>query len=481
MRNFTIYFIVFFIFGLVKTAGAQLVIAKPNLGFTQACANPSFNSYNVTFAFSPEAELDTANQFIVELSDETGSFANAITIYSSTAGSVTTSPATLTFSFPTDVSGEAYKLRIKSTAPAATSSSSDAFVAYYKLQDAPFSINNLIATGVYCAGGSYLLTIDNPGDPTNDSPLQYPSLTYKWYRETSPTTSVFVADGESLEVNQPGTYFVETNYGTCTSSSFSNRVAVSESSSGTSSSISSSLGNPFCASEGATTLSAIAGSGYQWYKDGAVISGAVNQMYSTSESGTYSVVVDLGNCTETADIELSNSGFSSSIDVESEFFLEDGETAVVTVTTDAISPDFTWYRNGQPINGETESSYDVSETGNYKVTISQTNGCISTNDLEFTVKSSAEQFPNVANIPNLISPNGDGTNDTWVIPQEYISGTNTEITILNAQGKIVFKTDNYLNNWPENQMDFKDVNPIFFYIITTQNRSTRKGSITVIK
>ena len=61
---------------------------------------------------------------------------------------------------------------------------------------------------MYCSGSSYLLTIDNPGTGTNDSPLQYPSLTFDWYKETSPTMSVFVSSGSSLNVNEPGTYAV---------------------------------------------------------------------------------------------------------------------------------------------------------------------------------------------------------------------------------------------------------------------------------
>ena len=87
----------------------------------------------------------------------------------------------------------------------------------------------------------------------------------------------------------------------------------------------------------------------------------------------------------------------------------------------------------------------------------------------------------MANIPNLISPNGDGINDTWVIPQAYVSGTNTEVVIMSSQGKIMLQTTDYQNNWPQNQLDFKDVNPVYYYIITTTNNKTRKGSITVVK
>lgn len=475
MRNFTLFFKIFFVCVLTTSVKAQIAIAKPNLGFSQACANPSFNTYNVSFSFSPETELEGANQFIIELSDATGSFSNAEIIYTSSAGSVTTSPATLTFAFPTDVSGEAYKLRIKSTAPSATSSSSNAFAAYYKLQDTPFSINNLIETGVYCSGGSYLLTIDNPGDPTNDSPLQYPSLTFKWYKETGPTTSVYVADGESLSVNEPGTYFVKTDYGTCTSSSYSNRVTVNESSTGASSSINSSLGNPFCASEGATTLSAISGNSYQWFKDGEAISGATEQRYITDESGEYSVRIDLGNCTENASINLNSEGFSSSIDIERNSILDEGETVMVTITSDASNPEYKWYRNNELISGATSNSYEAMQTGSYMAVVTQTNGCVSSSQHEFLLSPPAD------NIPNLVSPNNDGFNDTWILPPEYLGGTGTEVAIYNAQGKKVLLTNNYQNNWPENQLDFKDVNPIYYYIITTRGQQTRKGSITVVK
>ena len=73
-----------------------------------------------------------------------------------------TSPATINFSFPSTISGEGYRIKIKSSAPVASSSGSVSFAAYYKIQDSPFTINNLVGTAAFCASGSYLLTIDNP-------------------------------------------------------------------------------------------------------------------------------------------------------------------------------------------------------------------------------------------------------------------------------------------------------------------------------
>ena len=81
MKNFTItYIVVFFILSITETIGAQVVISTPSLGFSQACASPSFNTYNITFSFSPEGNLSSTNQFIIELSDATGSFSSATEI-----------------------------------------------------------------------------------------------------------------------------------------------------------------------------------------------------------------------------------------------------------------------------------------------------------------------------------------------------------------------------------------------------------------
>ncbi|MGM5470263.1 gliding motility-associated C-terminal domain-containing protein [Flavobacteriaceae bacterium LMO-SS05] len=477
MKNFTIINVLVILF-LTVNLNAQIVLGTPSLGFSQACASSSFNAYNVTFTFSPETALGLSNQFIIELSDASGSFSSPTVVFTSTSGAVTTSPATLSFPLPNTTAGEAYKVRVKSTNPVASSTNSVAFPAYYKVQDSPFSINNLIATGAYCSGGSYVLSIDNPGTGSNDSPLQYPSLTFNWYKETSQTTSVFVASGETLSVNQPGTYFVRTNYGTCTSNSFSNRVTVSEATTQSTSSISSSLGNPYCSSEGPTTLSAINGESYKWYKDGTEISGATSQMFTTDEAGTYSVTVDLGTCVTNASIDLENNGFSSSIDVPENNSVQEGESLVATVTTDATNPEFEWYFNETLIASATGNSFEASALGSYKVVITQTSGCIASNEFAFRLM---EPFPDVENIPNLISPNGDGVNDTWMIPKDYVSGTNTEVIVLNSKGEIVLQTKDYQNNWPQNQLNFKVLNPVFYYIITTQDHKTRKGSITVIK
>lgn len=81
--------------------------------------------------------------------------------------------------------------------------------------------------------------------------------------------------------------------------------------------------------------------------------------------------------------------------------------------------------------------------------ICATNACGSTCDTGVVVYTITQDpnppVPNVK-IPGGISPNGDGTNDTWVI-NGLDDFPNNKLTILNRWGDILFKAEPYANNW----------------------------------
>lgn len=76
---------------------------------------------------------------------------------------------------------------------------------------------------------------------------------------------------------------------------------------------------------------------------------------------------------------------------------------------------------------------------------------------------------NLYNIPNAITPNGDGVNDTWVIPFE-----NAKVLIFNRAGSTVFQSDNYNQNFS----GFGYTEPYYYTII--KNGENIRGSLTVI-
>ena len=60
-----ILFAAFLLFAVVK--GSAQTIDKPTFSFTQICADSSFNTFGVTFNFSPESSFTATNQFIIEI------------------------------------------------------------------------------------------------------------------------------------------------------------------------------------------------------------------------------------------------------------------------------------------------------------------------------------------------------------------------------------------------------------------------------
>ena len=141
---------------------------------------------------------------------------------------------------------------------------------------------------------------------------------------------------------------------------------------------------------------------------------------------------------------------------------------------------FYWYFNGVEINGVTGNTFTALEFGDYRVVVIETQGCTGMREFMFSIMEAAEPFPDVGNIPNVISPNGDGINDTWVIPTAYVQGTQTKIKIFNNQGKQVFETSDYQNNWPQEAIIQNSINQVFYYIISPNSGDEKKGSITII-
>jgi gliding motility-associated-like protein len=69
------------------------------------------------------------------------------------------------------------------------------------------------------------------------------------------------------------------------------------------------------------------------------------------------------------------------------------------------------------------------------------------NEIQFDSKSLCCVQGNVdeTSLPNIITPDGDGKNDFLVLPLQ--EGSSASIKIYNRWGKVVFKSDNYQNDW----------------------------------
>ncbi|MFC0780943.1 gliding motility protein SprC [Flavobacterium sp. HJSW_4] len=450
---------------------AQTIVPQTFDGLEKLCAGNSFNEFYATFSY---IDFPAGTTFVVELSDAAGNFTTPVATTLLQTVDVSATQKTIKYAVPTNLIGsDTYSLRVKSSTGVTStrfrnSLGNTAFPAYFKPYESSFFINNKNDTAMLCSGGSLTLSVsaDTP------SPINITNIKYKWYKD-----NVLIAGQSAKEivVNSTGRYYAEIDYGQCSDVNFSsNRVNVTSSSSGSSVTINSSLGNPFCASGTGTVLTATSGNSYTWKKDGTVITGATNRTYSTNESGVYTVEVDFGGCKGTGSINLESNSFDASIDAQDGYKLSEGETITVSVTTAASEPTFEWYLNDNLIPNETTRSYVVSVKGNYKVVVSQAIGCVASK--EFSFRINGESGPSSV-IPNIIKLSG--MNPYWNIPDEY-KNANTKVMIISSNGDMVLDVTNYQGDWPQNNIDFKNVNPVYYYVIQSDT-GEKKGSITVIK
>ena len=347
----------------------QITINTPTLGFSEICASTSFNNFNVSFSFSPVSNLGAGNVFSVELSNASGSFASPTILATTTT---TISPATVSFSVPTNVDGTSYRIRIKSSAPVSTSPSSSSFSAKYAVYNQPFTINNNNSNQAICSTSNFNLTIDSGPN----SPLNFSELTYRWYRN-----NIVVAgqSSSSLPITEGGNYRVEVNYGTCSLNAYSNVVTVTITQFETLTISSQGNATSICPSSGLLLTSTIASSGYtyQWYRNSVLIPSATNATYTATQEGDYSLKATNSVCIIDSNVlTLTENTFAVSLDSGAEINLIPGQTKTLNCSTSAVNPTYTWYKNNIIIPSQTSSSLNVSETGTYKVIVKQNSSCV---------------------------------------------------------------------------------------------------------
>ncbi|WP_163420740.1 gliding motility-associated C-terminal domain-containing protein [Flagellimonas sp. CMM7] len=418
--------------------GAQ-VLDKPTTIWTAACASDSFNEYDVSFRWSPPL-VDSSNEFILELSDRNGNFGSPIEL-SRVGDKNMDFNFDFTFAVPTDVSGESYKLRVRSTSPAKTSPATDAYPMHYVEFNSPLLISedgsgSIPSGGLIqsCGGGSITLSPHNIPNASN--------YRYNWYR----SSTLLPEKTENLTVSTPGMYYVELDYGSVCSGSantLSNTITLSTGSSvGIAINGSDDIG--LCPGDTHALQANITGMGltYTWYKDGAVVSGptleADTYNINTSLSGydgSYEVeVVGAAACLERSSaVTIRNLGdFNVTRQNDGDIVLLPAQTKTLSVTTTATTPSYQWFKDGAPVSGATNSSLDITEIGVYFARVTENGGGCSASplDSETTTVVSPSSFEFVIDyVGSYIScQSADATISLSTINAVSDSGSKTDVT-----------------------------------------------------
>jgi hypothetical protein len=252
-----------------------------------ACVSSNFNRFQVEFSFD-ERPFEEGNVFYVELSDQNGSFTNP-TILQTVNDQNYSFEFISTLEFPKNVAGEGYQIRLRSTSPSLISPPSKVFDAYF-VDNSELILNQFEDVSL-CDGSS--VTIGLNVDVADE---------YVWYKNGE---LYKLTQKNSLEITEPGEYYVEPYYGNCTGNNYSNLV-FAKSSDAFSVAISATNDVEDCAAAKVTLTASEDNPNYDysWFKNGEEIEGlsgyfpVVTLGKDIDNVGSYHVeVTNQGGCT----------------------------------------------------------------------------------------------------------------------------------------------------------------------------------------
>lgn len=192
------------------------------------------------------------------------------------------------------------------------------------------------------------------------------------------------------------------------------------------------------------TLSTVNALSWQWYKDGVQIAGATQRQLEVKESGDYSVQTTLANgiATMSDPVSVSVSPAPSGkliSDKGTDISLGDQITLIASG-----GKHYSWDAIDGTISGMNSDSLIVrpSKTTTYKVIIDNGTGCNTVASLVINVSNDYKAL-----IPfNMVTPNGDGVNDVWIVKNIDLY-PNNEVKIIDRSGRIIYSKNGYDNTW----------------------------------
>lgn len=148
--------------------------------------------------------------------------------------------------------------------------------------------------------------------------------------------------------------------------------------------------------------------------------------------------------------------------------------SVIPDTTFRCSNDLTWHStifyDSLYVNGILKNELEFSDEGWYFLDF-YINGCHFEDSTYFVEKYCPELYELL--IPNVFTPNNDGYNDFFEILHVH---SELKIEVFNRWGNLVFKSDNYQNDWNGNGLSTGQ----YMYLIV-HDQKTYRGYFTLLR
>ena len=140
-----------------------------------------------------------------------------------------------------------------------------------------------------------------------------------------------------------------------------------------------------------------------------------------------------------------------------------------------------WTPNATLTDANTLTPYaKPAATTTYTMTVTDANGCVSTDNAVVTV------LPYCLKIMDAFTPNGDNINDRWIVTNNGGQCVDlVKVVVFNRYGGIVYKNDNYTNNWDGTYEGKPVADGTYYYAITYRLINgvsiVLKGDVTILR
>jgi gliding motility-associated-like protein len=135
--------------------------------------------------------------------------------------------------------------------------------------------------------------------------------------------------------------------------------------------------------------------------------------------------------------------------------------------------EFSWFPNCEVMNGDTNQTFTV----NF---IAQDKSCAAAQDtISVTMSLSDLNAVSDVELPNVITPNGDGKNDCLIfqkLPSGNCANQFKDVTIFNRWGKQIYYSRDKSKDWCPT-----DISGGYYYYVIQYTKRTYKGGLTVLK
>ena len=205
--------------------------------------------------------------------------------------------------------------------------------------------------------------------------------------------------------------------------------------------------------------------------------GTVTITASQAGNGNYAAAIPVAQTLKIIDNPAPNIVITSDIGQD----ISKGETAKLTATG-AVS--YSWITANGIISGQQTATLSIRPFATTTYTVTGTNqyGRTNTQSITITVKENLQVVTVKSSATNIISPNGDGVNDYFIVKNIDAYPNNT-VTILDRTGKILHKVKGYKNDWNGSINGVMLEEGTYYYLIEFGDGklNAKRGFITIVK